>query len=33
MKASTQQWLEYAKTDLMNCEMIKNEITNIIKHS
>ncbi len=32
MKASTQQWLEYAKADLVNCERILNDefLTNIV---
>ncbi len=32
MKASTQQWLEYAKADLVNCERILDDefLTNIV---
>ena len=32
MKETTQEWLNYAKADLLNCELILNEavLTNII---
>jgi len=32
MKISTQQWLEYAKTDLLNCERVidDEQLTNIV---
>ena len=32
MKETTQEWIKYAKADLLNCELILNEavLTNII---